>query len=540
MTPIASIASPRTGARPHDRRAVFRRPGRRIAGLVRLAGLLALLTPVLAQAQGLANERRAALRQAIGLDACVPSGKGKDYQVGTAQGQLTALDQVPWERLGAGDTVRIHHRPTPYAGKILIAGNGRKDAILRVCGVPSADGQRPVVTGVDAVTRRNLDYGHELHQSRAVVMIKSLASRPWESHPTHVQIDGLHIRGAHPRHAFIDASGARKRYEAFGACIWVERGKGVTIADNEISDCSQGIFTKSTDDGDFAHTTDVHIAGNDFHNNGLAGVDRNHSVYVQSIGVVYEFNRFGPLRAGARGNSIKDRSVGTVVRYNRIEDGARAIDLVEAEDYALHARTLPAYRTSFVYGNQITKDGRKGSTIHYGGDHNGSAPGDTWGEVNNRKGVLHVYHNTVRITGNGYGVLFQLSTTEEQADVRNNVFLFDASVPNPSMRSGTDVGRAWQSGGVIHFDRNWISRGWRDAAPGARVHGALHGVDKLIQGTTPPVDPVTFRPRAGTAILDAAVPLAAAARAHPVLYELDENLVPRRRARTATLGAREP
>src|SRR5690606_34200617 len=66
MTPIASIAGPCTGARPHDRRAMFRRPERRIAGLVRIAGLLALLTPVLAQAQDLANERRAALRQAIG------------------------------------------------------------------------------------------------------------------------------------------------------------------------------------------------------------------------------------------------------------------------------------------------------------------------------------------------------------------------------------------------------------------------------------------------------------------------------------------
>ena len=46
--------------------------------------------------------------------------------------------------------------------------------------------------------------------------------------------------------------------------------------------------------------------------------------------------------------------------------------------------------------HQIVKDGRKGSTIHYGGDHPGS-------ENNYRKGTLYFFNNTVHLTGNGFG-----------------------------------------------------------------------------------------------------------------------------------------
>ena len=41
------------------------------------------------------------------------------------------------------------------------------------------------------------------------------------------------------------------------------------------------------------------------------------------------------------------------MRYNRIEEGAHAIDLVEAEDFPVTALALPAYRTTHVIGNQI-------------------------------------------------------------------------------------------------------------------------------------------------------------------------------------------
>src|SRR5690606_31892153 len=162
-------------------------------------------------------------------------------------------------------------------------------------------------------------------------------------------------------------------------------------ADNEITDCTHAIFSRSNEEGIFGVTRNLRIAGNYMHNNGVSGSFTIHNTYVQSQNVTYEFNRYGALRSGATGNSIKDRSTGTVIRYNRIEDGARAIDLVEAEDFASVAKADPAYRSTFVYGNQIVKDGRKGSTIHYGGDHAGS-------EANYRKGTLYFFSNTVRLT----------------------------------------------------------------------------------------------------------------------------------------------
>ena len=43
---------------------------------------------------------------ALGLTPCQPSGKGRDFPVGPGLA-YTTLDQVPWESLKAGDTVRI-------------------------------------------------------------------------------------------------------------------------------------------------------------------------------------------------------------------------------------------------------------------------------------------------------------------------------------------------------------------------------------------------------------------------------------------------
>lgn len=46
-----------------------------------------------------------------------------------------------------------------------------------------------------------------------------------------------------------------------------------------------------------------------------------HNSYTESQGIVFEFNHYGPLRAGCPGNNLKDRSTGTVIRYNWIEGG---------------------------------------------------------------------------------------------------------------------------------------------------------------------------------------------------------------------------
>ena len=276
---------------------------------------------------------------------------------------------------------------------------------------------------------------------------------------------------------------------------------------------------------DFAVSRNVRLVGNYIHGNGIAGSDRLHNSYIQSVGAIYEFNFYGPLRPEAGGAALKDRSVGTIIRFNRIEEGARSIDLVEAEDYPETAMANPAYRTSFVYGNQIMKDGDSGSFFHYGGDHYGSTPGADWGEPFFRKGTLYFFNNTVHVTGRGeYTVLFNLSTTEEKAEIWNNVFYFTPNARFPSLRQASEVGAAWTAGGILNFGRNWINANWIDSDEDHPVPGQILGTGNFQTGTSPPIDLITLTPNPGSSIIDAAQAAPAGMEGHRVDYQLDLEL----------------
>jgi hypothetical protein len=463
-------------------------------------------------------------RPLLSWPTCAPSGHGTDYAVGPGQ-VLAALDQVPWERLAPGDTVRIHYSATPYHGKFLLAAHGTATNPVRVCGVRGPNGERPVIDGQGATTSPGLlaafaDSVSDIQQSRALAMVTKLASEAWTDRPTYLQIDGLKFTHAQPAYQFRDAAGAVRTYADFGACIWVDRGDHVTIADNELTDCVMGIFSRSADDGSGAVTENLRIVGNVIHGNGLAGSELAHNTYTQGLGVVIEHNVYGPLRAGARGNAIKDRSAGLVVRYNRIEEGAHAIDLVEAEDFPLLALPRADYRTTLVYGNQIRKDGDSGSVIHYGGDHAGSTPGALWGEPIFRKGVLQFFHNTVIVTGNSAEV-FQLSTTEERAEVWNNAIVFASTVSEKSLRAGQSVGPPWITGGVVNLGTNWLSIGWQDIDQWHTLTGQLLLANQPLEGLRSPLVDGSWVPQPGSALVDAAGPAPVAVAAVPILWQLD-------------------
>ncbi len=474
------------------------------------------------------------------LQPCVASGLGRDYQVGQEQPYPT-LESVPWESLGPGDTVRIAWSPTPYRGKILLAAQGTAQAPVRVCGLRGPEGQRPQIDGRGALTRAELaaEFGSEqvdasvgvsnrvLQQARGIVILDRLRNRQgWKDYPRHIRIDGLAIGHARPEDSFRDAEGHTQRYRDFGACIWVQRGHHITIADNELHDCVMGVFSRSTDEGDFELTRDLRLSGNHFHGHGLPGNDKLHSSYTQSVGTTIEFNRYGPLHPDALGHSIKDRSVGTVVRYNLIEAGAHAVDLVEAEDFPRAATADPAYRSAFVYGNLILHRGEAGSLIHYGGDHFDSAPGKSWGEPIFRQGTLYFYNNTVRITTGPRSWLFQLSTTLETAEVFNNVFVHDPAVTTRSLRMRQEVGKAWSGDGILKLGRNWISPSVVDNAnPWLKLGGQVTGLEQQLSGPRAPIDSQTWRPLPNSALIGASMPLPASAADHPVRYQIDRSAV---------------
>lgn len=470
---------------------------------------------------------------------CEPSGArgARDYQVGNGPKQLAGLDKVPWEKLGAGDTVRIFYRTNPYRGKFAISAHGKVSAPVRICGVKGEHGERPIIDGDKATTRSGMWYGNTsasgTNQQRGIAMIINGVTQP-----EYIQIDGLKFQHAHPDYGFTDMDGEHQAYDKFGACIWVEHGHHITIADNEITDCSQAIFSRSFDGDASLRTMDLRIAGNEFSNNGVAGMDTAHTTYIQSVGVTYEFNHYGPMRKGAVGNAIKDRSVGTIVRYNRIESGTYAINLVDVEDFTEYALSDPAYRATFVYGNIIAKPGALG--IKYGGDHEGQ-------EANFRKGHLYFWHNTMSMAGDsgeGFVDLFSISTTEETVDAWNNIF-YIAPVEFPAFRARPDVGGKLVSGGVLNLGRNWMVRGCApkpvcDTDPYHPVRGPFNGASNLLLGKEPPFDPVTFVP-SGPA-LGAATSNLEAVKAYPVLWQLDKDSKPVARSAfgaNADLGAVE-
>ena len=89
------------------------------------------------------------------------------YEVGPSQ-KLPDIGSVPWEKLVAGDVVRIHWREKPYHEKWVLSCRGTKEKPVTVSGVAGPKGQLPVIDGENASTRPQLDYWG---QERGVVKI---------------------------------------------------------------------------------------------------------------------------------------------------------------------------------------------------------------------------------------------------------------------------------------------------------------------------------------------------------------------------------
>ena len=116
-------------------------------------------------------------------------------------------------------------------------------------------------------------------------------------------------------------------YARNAAAVHVEVGVHVTIENCILTDCGNGLFAG-------AQVSDLHVRGNHIHGNGIEDSYYEHNSYTECRGILVEYNRYGPLREGCGGNNLKDRSAGTVIRYNWIEGGNRHLDLVDGEDSA--------------------------------------------------------------------------------------------------------------------------------------------------------------------------------------------------------------
>lgn len=414
--------------------------------------------------------------------SCEHTGPGTDYPVGPGQA-LAAIGDVPWANLVAGDSVRIFWRDEPYHEKFLIQGVGTEDAPIVVCGVAGPDGQLPVIDGEDATASPDMGYSTVQGQGRGLIHVSFGEDDEYGDKPQYVVIQGLHIRNAFYKYGYTGSDGVMVPYLENAAGIFIERGEHITVRGVELESNGNGLFVASGDDEE-SRSRNIVLEQSYVHGNGTpeVGPDQRHNIYTEADGIVFQYNEIGPLAQGAMGAALKDRSAGTVVRYNRISGGSRSLDLVDAEDSSTLALADPDYRTTLVYGNVIINDAATNGTdlsnmIHYGGD---SGLPEAY-----RKGVMYFVHNTVvvradQVDAAGFGryqiSLFDLDTNDETAVVANNAF-FVRSVTPGATPTELDWGR---SAGTIDLGVNWASPAVADWRYPDDTTGTVNGSDNVL------------------------------------------------------------
>ena len=420
----------------------------------------------------------------VATGSCVHTGSGNDYPVGPGQ-TYTTISDVPWGELGAGDTVRIHYKAAPYKEKIIISTNGTEQDPIRVCGVAGLNGERPVLDGDGAINDPDDSpaYGsYEPMEGLAMIMIWN---RDYDLKVHNIVIDGLHIKNAKNTFSYTRVDGNHDQYEGGAACIRIQSGDNIVIRNNELENCGNGIFTMSQEYNEASLTRNLLIEGNYLHGNGQAGSYREHGMYIQAIGVTYQYNRFGPNAPGSGGVTLKERAAGSTIRYNWFDSGSsRMLDLVEVEDAApwyieqeyrnwadanneaidpdrlekVRAAEV-GYRETYVYGNFFNHIGSQtnaGNIVHYGSDNDPAL---------SRAGTLYFYNNTVSIKNDLSDSwrfrLFYLgdrnatSPSSETVEVFNNIIYFGGESGDPSWFCLNDTNK-----GTINFGKNWMSPGW--------------------------------------------------------------------------------
>lgn len=487
-----------------------------------------------------------ALISAPAFGACV-AGSGHDYHVGTG---FLSLDQVPWNNLQPGDSVRIDYNGSPYHRNFAINAHGTAAAHVVVCGISGPNGELPVLEGNAAHVAASTNWGRAsasaTNQSRAIIWIGSRDTEAGVAAPSYIDVFGLDIRDDNPTYTYVDSGGATHNYTDFGAAVWIDVGHNITVQGNHFTNISQAVYSRSLDNSDCTPpavgacstiSTSTLISGNTIDGYGIAGDDHEHGMYIQSAGTVIENNWIKQPWPNAGGNAIKDRSTGTVIRYNTVNSGAFAFDLVEAEDWKTYAQADPTYRKTYVYGNLVNKSGLLG--FHYGFDND---------STNDRAGTVYVWDNTFDIQGDpgeGVSYLMRLASRNDTAQMWNSVYKCDLSATRPgyfcALRTYQDDG----SGGALNLGVNWIDNSNGNCAgafcDGDGYHppsGPLTGASNVITGLASPLD-ANFVPIAGGNADNRAQAQLPEVAAYPVQFQNSVAGIVSARPSVADLGAIE-
>jgi hypothetical protein len=401
-----------------------------------------------------------------------------DYHVGQGQTYVT-IGAVPWYTLKAGDTVYIH--PGTYHEKFLLSTRGTVTNPIRVLGVLDGNGNRPIIDGQNATTSTNNHFHWQDVSGNAVIQWLGVVFISINSDdaplPAYIQIKNLEIMNGYETNNFTAENGTTVAYDSFSAGLYIRSAQHILIENCVIHDNALGIYNWTGSGADWwdGLAQDIIIRGNYFYNNGLPNSYTEHQTYTEADGVIIEYNHYGPLRPGAWGSHLKDRSAGTIIRYNYFDSAPDGwvIDLVEPENSWDALGASIKYNQAFVYGNILINNGNyEPNYIHWNEDHQMGR-----GRATKTGGKLFFYDNTILTIANqddvGYDVPSSVINVFNETwggydcptdslpgviDVRNNIFSIlprTAGQPVPVYQFSY-----CSDNQNLNFGVNWVSPGW--------------------------------------------------------------------------------
>ncbi len=429
------------------------------------------------------------------------------YDVGPEHDYASPCE-LPWVELEGGTMVRIHWQDEPYRCKWVITTEAYENHPLVVMGVPDDEGRLPVISGEEAVSSEDADWFME---DSWVVKIGGEAK---DDVATWIYLHDLELTGAQPSYRFTSDEGNDMSYTDNVAALRIEQADEVHLYGLDINDAHTGLRIT-------ADASNVLVSDSWLHDNGSTTTDGAYNASSEAVNVTYEYSRLGPMRDGAQGHNLVDRSAGLVVRYNWIEGGYRQLELVHSNDPRITGEA--SYQEAFVYGNVLVEPGDDGSPqlVHYGG-----STGDS---TDYRPGTLWFFHNTVLSQRSESTTLFVLPTENQQVDARNNVFHATA---------GEKTLYALLGAGPLTMSDNWFTEGWisgisQDAPVDDQgsISGEAPGFEDL--------EAHDLRLAADSPCQGAAGEPASSTAEHPIEYQYEPHAARDPRSTTEDLGAFE-
>ncbi len=428
-------------------------------------------------------------------------GEGRCIDIGGNSSKFA--DLTAWfsagNQLKAGDTVRYWAAGGPYYEQLMVTQKGAMGKPIRIVGVPDDKGRLPEINGSSAHAANPAErgwYGTQKSCSQGNLqycgIINTADNRSDYRSPSgtaqYILFEGLDVRQARRTDKFHDRNDKTEQSystQTGGTCFRINYGYDIVVRGNEISNCGAwGVFSNAGAPKS-RMVERVTLEGNYIHDNATPKNWSLHNVYLQSDGVLVQFNYFGHATPGSLGSDAKFRSAGIYNRYNYYEAEQRILDYVEPQDsgayfftyiwwpYHLNvdprdettitdvASTEEKLQNNYTYGNEFhNANGYCSNCFHYGWDQvYQHAPG----------GTLWFYFNTYMLDttypGGYYGTTFWDSGDNTQtrlpqypyAQALNNIiYRVDPSKRIlPPFFSWTRDSSARLTLGTNYIDSNW-------------------------------------------------------------------------------------